>query len=63
MIVKCCVCHKVRENEAWRSAEPAELTDQSVSHGYCPDCAEAAFREIRAMRYQRPEGTPLAANQ
>jgi len=62
MKVKCCVCDKVRKDGTWVPAEPQERFDGNVSHGYCPECAETAFREIRALRYERDASAKLAAN-
>ncbi len=30
-------------------ADPIELADVRISHGYCPACAAQAFAEIRAL--------------
>jgi len=40
MIVQCCICQRVRDGEAWRPADPAELKGNNISHGYCPDCED-----------------------
>ncbi len=49
MYVQCCVCKRVREDDAWVLPESGENLQTNASHGYCPECAEAAFREIREM--------------
>lgn len=49
MIVQCCLCKKVRQGKQWVIANPSDLADAHVSHGYCPACAAQAFAEIRAL--------------
>jgi hypothetical protein len=49
MIVQCCLCKKVRKGKQWVTADPIELADVRISHGYCPACAAQAFAEIRAL--------------
>ncbi|MBI1319401.1 MAG: hypothetical protein GC168_10715 [Candidatus Hydrogenedens sp.] len=62
MKVKCCVCDKVRRESGWEVPVAGEMADGNVSHGYCPECADTAFREIRALRYEREACAKLAAN-
>jgi hypothetical protein len=52
----------MRKDGVWVPPEPQERFDGNVSHGYCPECAETAFREIRALRYERDASAKLAAN-
>jgi hypothetical protein len=47
MIVQCCVCHKVRNEEKTWVAPSQSFEGQDISHGYCPVCAAEAFAEIR----------------
>jgi len=47
MVVQCCVCKKVRIDGNWHNQDPAALRSEEVSHGYCPSCADDAFREVR----------------
>lgn len=48
MVVQCCVCKRRRQGNRWvdhkQNPEPDAKT--VVSHGYCPECAAKAFREI-----------------
>ena len=50
MKVQCCVCHKSRIGGVWVATNPSHNSDESISHGYCPSCAEAAFAELRAAQ-------------
>ena len=47
MVVQCCVCKKIRKNDAWIMAAPTTHREAVTSHGYCPNCAKDAFREIK----------------
>lgn len=47
MVVQCCVCKKVRTDGVWQVSDPAAPRFEEVSHGYCPACADDAFREVR----------------
>ena len=50
MKVQCCVCKKIRRDTGWRTPTTEELFDPRASHGYCPQCAEKAFGEIRRCK-------------
>lgn len=52
MKVQCCVCQKIRQGERWRFALYGELEGESVSTGYCPECAKIAFESIRGEKDQ-----------
>lgn len=57
MITQCCVCKKIkRESDARWTASKAELTGETVSHGYCPSCAEEVMR--RFDTYYPPMESP-----
>ena len=58
MEVQCCVCKKIRNGDRWVSVQKKDLPSRSISHGYCPKCADAAFAEIRNTRSR----IKLAAN-
>lgn len=47
MVVQCCVCKKIRVDNVWQSADPNGPKIEAASHGYCPTCADDAFREVR----------------
>lgn len=47
MVVQCCVCKKVRMDGNWVDAQADQVRLAEVSHGYCPVCADDAFREVR----------------
>lgn len=53
----CCVCKKVRDDQNyWQQVESyiIQRTDAKFSHGYCPDCFNAAMREIEARAHPEP---------
>lgn len=56
MKVQCCVCKKIRRDAGWGTTTAEELFDPRASHGYCPECAEKAFGELRRGR-RKPETT------
>jgi len=35
MIIRCCVCHKIKINKHW---EKVPANKETVSHSYCPSC-------------------------
>lgn len=50
MIVLCCKCHKVRNEEAqWQMIEHylREHADVKFSHGYCDECAAVVLAEMK----------------
>lgn len=47
MEVQCCVCKKVRVDGQWMSPDLTPPVPNETSHGYCPVCADDAFREVR----------------
>ena len=49
MVIQCCVCRRVRDGGQWTS-QSLRVFQEEVSHGYCPECAEKAFADIRKMR-------------
>ncbi|GMU92264.1 MAG: hypothetical protein AMXMBFR4_13220 [Candidatus Hydrogenedentota bacterium] len=57
MIVQCCVCEKVREGGQWFLLSKPVQMDETISHGYCPDCAAEAFGEL----YRRAQAREAAA--
>ena len=59
MIVQCCVCEKVREDDRWFVlGKPVDREETQVSHGYCPECADAAFGELYRRAIARCELGP-----
>jgi hypothetical protein len=48
MTIQCCKCKRIREGGGWMEVAEGASTPEQVSHGYCPVCAAAAFKEIRA---------------
>jgi len=52
MTVRCCVCHKVREQGQWKD-RPEERSD-AVSHTYCPHCLGQSLEQMKT------EGETLA---
>ncbi len=45
MVVQCCVCKKIRENDSWVEAT-FYFDPEEASHGYCPACSAQALAEI-----------------
>jgi bacterioferritin-associated ferredoxin len=54
MMTQCCVCKKIRYGEIWKSATEAPTAhsevEESLSHGYCQDCAKVVFQEMQQQR-------------
>lgn len=50
MWVQCCVCKKVRRGSKWGRIEIPVEDRHQVSHGYCPACANLAFKQAEAER-------------
>ncbi len=49
----CAVCKKMRDDDGnWHSIEQYmyENTNYMLSHGYCPECAAEAYKEIEEMK-------------
>ena len=47
MEVQCCVCKKIRVEGRWTVIDTHAPRAAETSHGYCPSCADDAFREVR----------------
>jgi len=65
MYVQCCVCKRVRQDDAWVLPESGVNFQPDASRGYCPECAEAAFKEIEQMNNNHKRSsctTPPAAH-
>lgn len=61
MVVQCCVCRRVRNENEWIVPEAAAVEQRDkISHGYCPRCAAQAFEEIKQIRAV-PRKTPTFA--
>lgn len=45
MVTICCVCHKTKTEKGWEFRPQPET--ESLSHGYCPVCAEKTLAELR----------------
>jgi len=46
MIKQCCECRKICIDEQWGVPNTTLPADERVSHGYCPDCAKVAMRQV-----------------
>lgn len=58
MVTICCVCQKTKTEGGWiLQSLPKEAVP---SHGYCPECAEKAMREIREFQHALRELPALA---
>lgn len=54
----CAVCKKIRDDKGyWNQLESYmhEHSEVRFSHGYCPECAEAAMAEIDKMKVDKDE--------
>ena len=49
MIIQCCVCLKVREENQWVVVEEPYVVMQYASHTYCPECKKASLEALRAQ--------------
>ena len=56
MTVQCCKCKKVRIGRLW--VEPSREVDGTVSHSYCPECAEACYIEIFSLQASKAPYVP-----
>ncbi|MCF6285564.1 MAG: hypothetical protein L3K26_10290 [Candidatus Hydrogenedentes bacterium] len=59
MTVQCCVCKKVKVDEAWKTTgidHPRE-----VSHTYCPTCFTMAQATMATERHQANIAHPVTA--
>lgn len=45
-IVQCCVCGKVRYETHWTYISKKKIESYTVSHSYCPECANAFRKQI-----------------
>ncbi len=52
---ECCVCHKVRRGSDWICRPVNGVSDEPISHGYCPRCARQALQELHADRFYASE--------
>ena len=48
--VQCCVCRRLRREDDWVVVANPDAYAAAASHGYCPECAQQAFEEIRKAR-------------
>lgn len=63
MVVQCCVCKKIRVDGEWRETDADRPNPAEASHGYCPNCADDAFREVREYHRHNFRGfAPRVAN-
>lgn len=63
MEVQCCVCKKIRVDGLWIETDTTQPRPRETSHGYCPICADDAFREVREYHRHNFRGFhPRVAN-
>ena len=48
ILVKCCVCHRIREGNEWTGRIVEEDAGTIFSHGYCPECLDKACADLDA---------------
>jgi len=51
MKVQCCKCKRI--NDAGRWGFPKRHIHEAISHGYCPECADATKLEFFSERASR----------
>ena len=56
MLIQCCVCKKFRRNGQWHAGARLAEHDGRISHSYCPECAERAFEELKAVYRPHAKG-------
>jgi len=61
MFTQCCVCKKIRENNHWLHVPDYIVANASISHGYCPDCALTATRELDMLHPETKKKDPPPA--
>jgi hypothetical protein len=49
VVVKCCVCHRVRDGAHWHAENPRPTGANKVSHAYCPVCYQRAMDELDVL--------------
>ena len=59
MVIQCCRCGRVRQDDEWIDQADGVEIDQPVSHGYCATCADAAFGEFLESFPLEAEATPV----
>lgn len=46
VIMKCCVCQRIKTDRGWQYRFIPFEHGEAVSHGYCPSCYQKAIVEI-----------------
>lgn len=46
VLVKCCVCSRIKNDENWDYGSDVDHDTHMVSHGYCPECYENIIRSL-----------------
>lgn len=59
MKVQCCKCKRFRVDGAWSAPAESLVRHGSVSHTYCPACADECFIELFSAQASR--STPREA--
>ena len=49
MVIQCCACKRVRQENRWIEVNEPERVSQHASHGYCPPCADKATAEFERV--------------
>lgn len=47
LVMKCCVCGRVKTNAGWEYQFREQENEDLCSHGFCTVCYEAEIRKIR----------------
>ena len=61
MLIQCCVCKRFREGSRWRDKEIPKRKRVTISHSYCPVCAQKLLLEMETRRSRRTSHRPSAA--
>lgn len=46
IIVQCCECQRIRQDDAWIIPSFTYPKNVEISHGYCPACATKAIQAV-----------------
>ena len=48
VIMKCCVCKRIKTERGWQYKFVTMADGEFVSHGYCPVCYKQALHQLEA---------------
>jgi len=53
IIMKCCVCQRIKTDHGWDYHFMATSGNEVISHGYCPLCYQDAMDELETVSTRR----------